>query len=929
MPHRLAWTVLLTWACALPSAAQEDDAKSLFNREIAPLLSSRCLSCHSAGVKKGGLDLSRRAGALSGGSSGEPAIVPKNPDEGELLAKLDAGEMPPKNPLPKDRIAALRKWIAAGAPYDHEPLRSLSADPASLWSLKPIANPDPPRLTRHPQPANPIDAFILSKLEQAGLEPAPEADRRTLIRRASFDLLGLPPTPEEVEAFVRDRREDAYARLIDRLLDSPHYGERWGRHWLDVVRFGESHGYETNMPRYNAWPYRDYVIRAFNRDLPYAEFIRDQLAADTLPEADALTRAATGFLVAGTHDEVGNATREGMLRQRMDDLDDIIAATGSTFLGLTIQCARCHDHKFDPISQLDYYSMQAVFSGVRHGEREIPEGSAAGRTAELARVRSDLASIQKSLDDLEPAADPQALYPRRSPLSPLRNIDRFEPTLAKYVRFRIFETSDGLEPCIDELEIHACGDSGANVALAASSAKASASSEYPNNPIHKIAHLNDGRESNDRSWISNEPGKGWAMIELAEPAMIDRVIWARDRTGKFGDRLAVRYQIECALDADRFRVVASSSDRATYSLGGAGEDPSANRYKERGPLLKLRDALRERLVKLSQVPKVYAGVFGNPEPTRLLKRGDPLQPGEPAPPATLHAIAPRLALDEKSADAERRPALAAWLSNPTNPLPPRVLVNRVWQYHFGSGIVATPNDFGALGAPPTHPELLDFLASEFRRNGGRIKPLHRLIMLSRTYRQASSGDRRGAERDSANALLWRFRSRRLEAEAIRDALLFTSGELNLAVGGPSYSIWEPNTNYVAVYNPLKVQGPETFRRMVYQLRPRGRLDGVFGVFDCPDAAQTSPVRASSTTAPQALALWNGDFVIARAQALTARARAEAGADPRARARRLFLIALGREPEAEELEAAAALVLAGEDLGLARALFNTSEFLTIP
>ena len=920
--------VFMPWlAFAGDSATDAEAARAgVFRREIAPILVSRCLTCHSSKLKKGGLDLSTRGSALAGGSSGEAAIVPGKPAESELLAKLEAGEMPPKNPLAKDRIEAIRAWIAAGADYDREPLKPGSADASALWSLRPIARPTPPPVKNAAWPRNAIDQFILAKLEHEGIEPVPLAGRHVLIRRATLDLTGLPPTPQEIEAFLNDTRADAYERLIDRLLASPHYGERWGRHWLDVVRFGESHGYETNMPRYNAWPYRDYVIRAFNQDLPYADFVRDQLAGD-VAAGDGLAKAATGFLVAGTHDGVGNATREGMLQQRNDDLDDVIAATSSTFLGLTVQCARCHDHKFDPIPQRDYYALQAVFAGVKHGDRAIALVPEPDRTAERSRVSEELGRLEDALDALEPLAQSDARHASRAAVDPLHDVDRFEPVLVRYVRFEIMSTNDGNEPCIDELEVRGPGRPGVNLASAAQGAKASASSEYPGNSRHKVVHLNDGRESNERSWISNEKGKGWAQVELARPARVDRVIWSRDRTGVYRDRLAVSYKVEVAAQPGRWRVVASSADRVAYGAGKAATSRGCS--QETRALIERRAWLRERAKRLATDESVYAGIFDTPEPTHLLARGDPSQPQGLVVPASLSSLSPRFVLDQAAPDVERRRALASWLADPANPLPLRVLANRIWQYHFGLGLVATPNDFGSLGAPPSHPELLDWLAREIERDGGRIKPLHRLIMLSSTYQQSTMANPRGQARDAMAALRWRYPPRRLEAEAIRDAILFTSGDLNPAIGGPSYTVWAPNTNYVAVYNALPRQGPATFRRMVYQLRPRGRLDDTFGVFDCPDAAQTTPRRTVSTTAPQALALWNSEFVLERATALAERARSQAGADPSAQVRWMFMTTLGRAPTDRERTGAVALVEHDSPAALGRVLYNSSEFLTLP
>jgi hypothetical protein len=625
--------------------------------------------------------------------------------------------------------------MARGSEPDKPPARG-----TNWWSLQPVRRSMPP-LIRGPDAAwvrMPIDAFILAKLKQNGLNPAPPVERASLIRRVTMDLTGLPPTPEAIHAFVADRAPQAYEALVDRLLASPQYGERWGRHWLDVVRFGESQGYETNLPRPSAWPYRDYVIRAFNRDTPFPRFVFEQLAGDVLaaalepparpgaghgeaalPGADWLTQAATGFLVGGTHDIVGNQTVEGMLQQRADDLDDMIAATCTAFLGLTVQCARCHDHKFDPISQRDYYGLQAVFAGVNHGEREMP-------------VR---AAVQR---------------PRKPAAAPAR---------------------------------------------------------------------------------------------------------------------------------------------ATI--------------------------------------KVYAGTFSQPGPTHLLRRGDPLKKGRELSPSGLEAVAPAFHLVPGAPEAARRAGLAEWIADPANPLPARVMVNRLWQYHFGRGIVATPSDFGASGAPPSHPELLDWLAARYVAVGWQLKPIHRLIVLSATYQQTWRLDQAAVSIDRDNRLLWRMTPRRLEAEAIHDAILFTSGRLDARMGGRGYNIWENNTNYVAVYKPRAELGADTLRRMVYQFKPRSQPDPTFGAFDCPDAAMVAPRRNVSTTALQSLNLLNSHFVVQQAAAFSERLERDAGTDPGRQSERGFLLAFGRAPSAGERNAAAALIRSHGAAAFCRALYNANEFVYVP
>ncbi len=901
-------------------------------REAGTILVGQCVACHGPEKKKGGLDLSRRSSALAGGESGA-AIVPGRPAESLLVEKVVDGEMPPKGALSKDEVAAVQAWVEAGAPYPSEPL-SPRRGGGDWWSLQPIRSTAPPAVQGAGAAwvRTPVDAFILAGLETAGLRPAPEADRETLIRRVSFDLIGLPPTPEQVDAFKNDPSPRAYEVLIERLLASPHYGERWGRHWLDVVRFGESEGYETNMPRSAAWPYRDYVIRAFNRDTPFPRFVLEQLAGDTLPApngSDWLTRAATGFLVGGTHDIVGNQTVDGMLQQRADDLDDMITATGTTFLGLTVQCARCHDHKFDPITQRDYYSLQAVFAGVGHGQREVDAPDSEARRREASTIAAELATIDHRLDETEPLANPASNAPTRPMVNPRRNVERFAPVRARMIRFTIRATSNDTEPCLDELEVYSASNGEAkparNVALTSAGAIVSASSEYAGDPKHKIAHLNDGRHGNGRSWISRSPSKGVVTIAWPEPATIDRVVWGRDREGAYLDRLATRYDIEVATEPNRWRVVASSADRAAYRA----DTSSVAGSPERTTLLTRRAALRDRLAGLGTTMPVYTGTFSQPGPTYLLVRGDPTRKGTQVPPASVASVGPRLVLEPQIPESRRRAALAQWLADPANPLPARVMVNRVWHYHFGRGIVATPSDFGFNGGPPSHPELLDWLAAYYIANGWQLKPIHRLIVLSSTYRQSSRLDAKAQSIDRDNRLLWRVAPRRLEAESIRDEILASSGRLDSRMGGPGYNIWEKNTNYVAVYRPRADLGTDDFRRMVYQFKPRSQQDPTFGAFDCPDAALVAPRRNVSTTALQALNLLNAGFIIQQAGYLADRLRTEAGSDPSRQAERGFRLAFGRAPTAVERTAAARLIASHGTAAFCRALYNANEFVYVP
>jgi hypothetical protein len=661
------------------------------------------------------------------------------------------------------------------------------------------------------------------------------------------------------------------------------------------------------------------VIRAFNLDRPYPDFIRDQLAGDQTGKHNPLIEAATGFLVSGPHDLVGNATLEGKLQQRMDDLADMVSVTGTTFLGLTVGCARCHDHKFDPISQGDFYGLQAVFSGTDHGERTVAMGDDTERQREAAALRTELARVEWELDQRQQPAGVPGSPPRRIPVNAERNVDRICPLPARFVRFVVNATTDGTEPCIDELEIYSPGAD--SLALASRGAKASASSVYPNSPLHKIEHINDGRVGNSRSWISNEPGKGWVQIELPQVQIVDRVVWGRDRQRKFTDRLARDYRIEVSVDGRDWKTVAGSWDRVPATRDPTLFPDPMNHQSDR------HRQLVERLRTLEEPPKIYAGVFHSPEPTYLLRRGDPLQKARAVEPSAVQGVSPAFSVKPGAADAARRQSLADWIVSLENPLPDRVLVNRVCQWHFGQGFVRTPSDFGRNGDRPSHPELLDWLASEFRAGGRRLKPLHRLIVLSSTYRQASMANDRGRTGDAGNRLLWRYSPQRMEAEVIRDAMLQVSGALDQRLGGPGYNLWD-YSGYVIVFTPKKTLDADGYRRMVYQFKPRLQQDHTFGAFDCPDATQPAPRRTVSTTPLQALNLLNDPFVLDQSERFAERVRREAGNDPVAQARRCFQLAFGREPSPPEARAAEDLVTGDGLASLCRALFNANEFVFV-
>jgi hypothetical protein len=918
-PSRLRFLLAPAVLTAFAAAARAGDAPD-FEKQVAPLLRTRCLSCHAGPRAKGDLDLTTARGVQAGGSHGE-VVVPGKAVESPMYTRVRDHKMPPRQPLSDAEADVLRRWVDAGAAWKGDALSAVKTETARAgadwWSLRPIRRPNVPAVKATNQVRNPVDAFVLSRLEAEGLSPAPETDRHTYARRVTLDLTGLLPTAEEVDAFVADKSPDAYEKLVDRLLASPAYGERWARHWLDVARFAESHGYEMNTLRPNAWPYRDYVIRAFNEDRPFPRFVREQLAGDVTAAGDKSAEGSTGFLVAGPHDMVGNGTPEGRLQQRSDDLFDMVSTTSTAFLGLTVGCARCHDHKFDPIGQRDFYAMEAVFAGVDHAERpSVTEPDKTNRERET--LRSQIARLDDEIDAHAPLADPGAARPTRPGVQPTRNVEHFSPVAARFVRMVIAATTDGTEPCIDELEVYGPDADRVNLALASAGAKVSASSVYPNHPSHKLEHLNDGRYGNGRSWISAEAGKGRVQIELPSTVRIDRVVWGRDREKRYADRVARDYLVQVSLDGSVWQTVADARDRLPPG------QPAASPGEALADLLSRKKKLEDRLKVLENPPMIYAGTFHTPAPTHRLSRGDPTKPLEEVKPAAVAAVRPAFQLRAGAGESDRRLALADWLGSPENPLPARVMVNRVWHWHFGQGIVRTPSDFGFNGDRPSHPELLDWLASEYQANGWHLKPLHRLIVLSSTYRQASRIDTNAAARDAGNRLLWRFPPRRLEAEEVRDTMLQVSGALDRRMGGPGYNLWE-YSGYVIVFSPRAELGPDTFRRMIYQFKPRLQQDGTFGAFDCPDATQPAPRRNVSTTALQALNLLNDPFVHSQADRFAERIRGDAGTDAGAQVAKAFRLAFQREPTAAEAEAAAKLVREHGLAVLCRALFNANEF----
>ncbi len=904
----IAFTFALTARVAAGFAGEVD-----FEKDVRPIFEDRCYDCHGEDKQKSRLRLDSAVGILRGGESGEPLFVKGESAESHIVKKVSSENgkevMPPKGDrLSAEQIATLRQWIDQGAK-----MPGADAAAASLklktdhWSFQPV---------RRPASAG-IDEFILAKLREKGLALSPAADKATLIRRLYLVMHGMPPTPRDVLDFQNDTQPDAYARLVDRVLTSPRYGERWARHWMDVVRYADTNGFETNRERKTAFHYRDYLIDALNADKPYDRFVKEQIAGDAMG-AD----AATGFLVAGPFDIVKSPDINLTLMQRQDELADMVNTTGTAFLGLTMGCARCHNHKFDPILQKDYYAMQAVFAGVNHAERPLRKPMNAGAEKEIAALRADEVEKSAELEGFRKKAVGNALRP---PVNAKLNEETFAATDALAVKFTIFATNAS-EPCIDELEIF--DDAGKNVAP---SAKPSASGTYPGSEIHKLEHINDGKLGNGRSWISNTAGKGWVQLDFPATIRIARIVWGRDREERFADRVATQYKIEAASEPGKWTTLASSGDRQPF---GEKDDPtaflahlSAQDAATARKLLEESTARKKRIAQLAGEETAWVGTFSQPEKTHRLYRGEAMQKREVVAPDAL-TVLDTLGLAVEEPEQRRRVALAEWIASPQNPLTARVLVNRLWHYIFGNGLVDTPSDFGANGSRPTHPELLDWLADEFVKSGWSIKHMQRLILLSAAFQQSSSPRADAIAMDAGGRLLWRYTPRRLEAEAIRDSMLAVSGALDLKMGGPGFYLMDVVEENVMHYFPKEKYTPADYRRMVYLFRIRAAQDGVFGSFDCPDGGSVMAKRSRSNTPLQALNLFNSSFIIQQSEILANRLRTEAGGEPEAQAALAFRLFYARPPDAFERENSAAMIREHGLHAFARALYNTSELLFV-
>jgi mono/diheme cytochrome c family protein len=782
LPLAMRWLLLAAVAGPAASGVRAADPQfppnqiEFFESRVRPVLAGTCQKCHGVATHKGGLRLDSRDAALKGGDSGA-AVVPGNPDASPMIEAVNYRglEMPPTGKLKPREIEALVEWVKMGAPWPKEatkptgPSRSeftITDEDRRYWAFQPIGHPRPPAVKSKDWAANPIDAFILAQLETKELSPNPPAEPRVLIRRVFFDVIGLPPTPEEVDAFVRNPSEGAYARLIDNLLARKEYGERWGRHWLDVVRFAQTNGYERDAEKLESWRYRDYVIDAFNADKPYDRFILEQLAGDELDEPTRESLIATGFYRLGIFDD----EPDNQAAAAWDEVDEIVRTTGAAFLGLTLGCARCHEHKFDPIPQEDYYRMAAFFRNVE------PYGKAVSHT----HLGTNDAGI---FTPVATAAEFATWKARKADLSP-----QIAAVRAKLAKLPKGGKQSQRQPLLDEL----------------------------------------------------------ARLKRLEDAILEKALSVR----------------ECGPPLRETRVLI----RGNVATPGKRVEPR------------------------------FLAVLGGKAPNAI--------PVSFTAASGEHSLKPMLAEYGLRPTMGVRRELAKWIADKNNPLTARVMVNRVWQEYFGRGIVPSTDNFGRAGTPPTHPELLAWLARDFVGGAWRLKRMHKRILLSRAYRMSSaSTNTKGHAIDADNALFWRQNLRRLDAEAIRDSMLAVSGRLNPAAGGrgvfPALSkdVLATQSRPGLGWGTSSVE--EQSRRSVYIYLKRTLMVPFLETFDYTNTAESVGTRPVTTVAPQALLLLNSEFADSQAKNLAERVRREAGDDANRQIERLFRLALGRLPTPRE------------------------------
>ncbi len=893
-----------------------------YEKQIRPLLEAHCIDCHGADKPKARLRVDQRPVLLQGGDSGSPAIIPGSPEKShliELLKSKDPDERMPRKaaPLSDKEIALLEKWIADGAvwPGQMDAKLELKTD---HWAFLPVKRPKVPQGVKHP-----VDAFLNDRMAAEGVEPNAPADGLSLIRRASIVLTGLPPEPARVKKFLTDFSKDqdrAYLELVDELLNSPHFGERWAQHWLDVIRWAETNGSESNLYRKLAWVYRDYVIRAFNQDLPYDRFVTEQLAGDGMGTGEAL-----GFLVAGPHVPAATVGQEpSAIRQaRADRMDEIMQTVGASLMGVSISCARCHNHKFDPVSIQDYYSMTAVFQDIEFGSR-FPEFS-----KDHPR-RQNAQAIWKEISK------------NRNKIRAQTNVWEEDWGAYKEVHWKPIEAI-GLRVNfrsgyvgLDELEIFGLPTENVNLAHQSQGTKVWTDTAFAQQggrfPVQRVIDGKFGTQRWQASYLKQKKQQPWLEFSFRKPVTVGRMRLSSNREYYFETDYL---QQKNKFNFDRFLLSVKLPDGTWKEVGSISKFRKLMEGNKvvadaAGEISKLTYRFSEEGPRPS-----FVGSFIKPVVTHVFHRGSPENPRDVVLPGAPKILAGELEIDNDASGLARRSRFAQWVTDTSNPLTARVMANRIWQHVFGAGLVVTGGDFGRAGASPSHPELLDWIAAEFaqpKRPGGTawsMKEFIRLLVTSDAFRRSSRPTSQSMKKDATSSLLWRFPPRRMEAEVIRDGILLASGKLNRDLGGRSYRIHNVKKTY-AQWQVVNNHGPETWRRMIYQERMRRVDDRIFTAFDFPDCGQVRAKRPVSTTPLQALNLMNSNFVIGQSTLLAERAEKEAvGKGLAEQVRRCFELLLSRQPNGAELKACLEVA---KQRGLAvvcRALINSNEFAFLP
>ncbi len=959
---------------------------AFFESKIRPLLVASCFQCHAGSESRGGLKLDS-AEAMRKGNAHGPAFVAGDPEKSNILKVVHydgAIKMPPAGKLRPEEIAALTEWVKMGAPW---PSANGSAGPSNpgqapdlvltpaqknFWSFRPVAKPALPKVKNSAWAISPIDRFVLAKLEEKGLKPAPTADRHTLIRRAYFDLIGLPPTPEEVEAFVLDKSPDAWAKVVDRLLANPHYGERWGRHWLDLVRYADSNGLDENVAFANAFRYRDYVVNAYNKDTPYDVFLTQQLAGDLMPPGDQETQneriTATGFLTLGAK-VLAEPDKEKMV---MDIVDEQIEVTSKAFMGLTVACARCHNHKFDPIPTKDYYALAGIFKSTKsmaslntvamwqerpltnpQTQAEIAEHQSKMHDAELALHMAKAQADNALLTDYRRDAGKylQAAWELAQQGEPVSMGDvpaqpgdtsRIEIAATKFSRGNVFRDNDNYgkgigviinvgTPDVAEYDVNIPTAGNYQVELRYASAE--------HRPVHLLLNgvvikedaagkitgsfFPDGQKWEVEGVFPFKQGKNVFKIECqgAIPHFNKILIFpARPRPNgvplRTAEQIAKQYGVNVALVRHSLRFVGGvqtdPSKLAPADLDAAVRNFSARITVPEKPEefysegMKKQVAAAEKSYKTlkdreTKPPMVMAVDEGKVENCRVHVRGDTQSLGDSVPRHFLTVLGgDKIVAEEKHSG---RLELAKWLTDPSNPLTSRVEVNRIWQGHFGVGLVKTPENFGLLGSLPTHPELLEWMARTFVEQGWSVKKMHRLIMLSNTYKMSSVADPKVAlladRADTENTLFWKAPRRRLEAEPFRDSVLAVAGQLDLTMGGSLLTT--ANHDYVTNDQSGNAAQYNAKRRGIYLPIIRNALYDMFQAFDFGDPTMVNAHRSTTTVAPQALYVMNSPFVLEQAKAFAAQLMGMKTLSEADRVKLAYMKAYSRPSTAEEAQ----------------------------